>query len=118
MPQPQPLPPAPPNRNRGLGLLVAGASVFTISYLISAVAGAFLIDSGEDDVGRPLLIPLAGPFIGAARTDSALAGLGLGFGGVAQIAGFGMMVGGGVWFARSRAQARVSLTPGGVQLRF
>jgi hypothetical protein len=107
-----------PNRNRGLGLMIAGVGVFTVSYLISAVAGAVLIDSGAEEVGRPLFIPIAGPFIGVSRTDSAVASLGLAFGGIAQLAGLGMGIGGGVMLARSRRQAQLSFSPGGMQLRF
>jgi hypothetical protein len=117
--QPQPLPPPPPNRNRGLGLMIAGVSVFSFSYLMSVVAGVVLIDANSEEVGRPLLIPVAGPFIGIGRTGSATAGLGLGLAGVAQLAGFGMAVGGGVMFARSRRQAaQLSFAPGGLRLRF
>lgn len=98
--------------------MIAGLGVFSISYIISVTAGAILIDSGEEEVGRPLLIPVAGPFIGIGRTSSAVAGLGLGFGGIAQLAGLGMAIGGGVMFGRSRRQAQMSFTPGGFQLRF
>jgi hypothetical protein len=116
--QPQPLPPQPANRNRGLGLMIAGISVFSFSYLISVATGVVLIDSNNEEIGRPLLIPLAGPFIAIGRTGSATAGLGLGFAGIAQIAGFGMAIGGSVMFARSRYKARLSVAPGGLQLRF
>jgi hypothetical protein len=115
---PQPLPPQPPNRNRGLGLLIAGTSVFGFSYLFTVVAGVVLIDSNNEDVGRPLLIPIAGPFIGISRSDSATAAFGLGFAGLAQLAGLGMSIGGGVMLGRSRRQAQLSFAPGGLQLRF
>lgn len=121
-PQPQPFPPQPvpppPNRNRGLGLMIAGISVFSFSYLMTVVAGVVLIDSNNENVGRPLLIPVAGPFMAIGRTGSATAGLGLGFAGIAQLAGLGMGIGGGVVFARSRSQARLSFAPGGLKLRF
>lgn len=115
---PQPLPPPPPNRNRGLGLMIAGVSVFSFSYLMSVVAGVVLIDSNKEEIGRPLLIPVAGPFIGIGRTGSATAGLGLAFAGIAQLAGLGMGIGGGVMLGRARRQAQLSFAPGGLQLRF
>ena len=34
--------------------MIAGLSVFSISYLISAASGAVLIDAGEEEVGRAL----------------------------------------------------------------
>lgn len=115
---PQPIAPPPPNRNRGIGLLIAGSSVFAFSYLISVGAGVMLIDSGKEEIGRPLLIPIAGPFIGIGRAGSATAGFGLAFAGIAQLAGLGMAAGGGVMLARSRRQAQLSFAPGGLQLRF
>lgn len=118
-PQYPPVPPPPPNRNRGLGLMIAGISVFSISYLISVGAGVIMIDANNPEIGRPLLIPVAGPFVAIGRAGSATAGLGLAFAGIAQLAGFGMGVGGGVWFARSRSKAaHLSFAPGGLQLRF
>jgi len=120
-PPPQPIAPAPaplPNRNRGLGLMIAGVSVFTFSYLMSVAAGVVLIDSNKENIGRPMLIPIAGPFIAIGQAGSATGGLALGFAGIAQLVGFGMGVGGGVVFARSRSQARLSVAPGGLQLRF
>ena len=118
-PQPYPpVPPPPPNRNRGLGLMIAGVSVFSISYLISVTAGVIMIDSNNEEIGRPLLIPIAGPWIGISRAGSATAGLGLAFAGLAQLAGLGMSIGGGVVLARSRRGAQLGFSPGGLQLRF
>jgi hypothetical protein len=113
-PGPQPL----PNRNRGLGLMISGFSVFSIAYIISAVTGVIMIDTNNEEIGRPLLIPVAGPFIAINRTRTALGGFGLGFVGIVQLAGFGMGVGGAVMFGRARHQAQLSAGPGGLQLRF
>jgi hypothetical protein len=118
MPQPQPAPPPAPNPNRGLGLMIAGFSVFGVSYLITAVTGTASIDAGYPEIGRPLLIPVAGPFIAGARQSQATIGLGLGIVGVVQLAGLGMGVGGAVMFGSARRRARLSAAPGGFQLQF
>jgi hypothetical protein len=118
MPQPQPLPPRGPNPNKGLGLMIAGFSVFGFSYLFTAVGGALSIDAGNPEIGQPLFIPVAGPFIAGSRQSSATLGLGLGFVGVIQLAGLGMGVGGAVMFGKARRQARLSASAGGLQLEF
>jgi hypothetical protein len=118
MPQPQPLPPRGPNPNRGLGLMIAGFSVFGFSYLLTAVGGAVSIDSGSPEIGQPLFIPIAGPFIAGSRQSSATLGLGLGFVGVIQLAGLGMGVGGAAVFGSARRKARLSASAGGLQLEF
>jgi hypothetical protein len=113
-----PVPPKPYNRNRGLGLTIAGFSIFGFSYLIAAASGTVAIDAGDADVGRPLLIPVAGPFIAATRVGSATFGFGLAFAGVIQLAGLGMGVGGAVMLGNSRRKAALSAAPGGLQLKF
>jgi hypothetical protein len=118
MPQPQPLPPPGPNPNRGLGLTIAGFSIFGFTYLITAVAATAVIDSGAPEFGRPLLIPVAGPFIAAGRQSSAFLGFGLGFTGVIQLATLGMGIGGAVMLGTSRHKARLSASGGGLQLQF
>ena len=92
--------------------------MFLIPYLITAVSGAIAIDAGDEDIGRPLLIPIGGPFVAASRSESALGTFGLAFVGVVQLAGLGMAVGGGVMLAKSRRGARLSAGPGGLQLEF
>jgi hypothetical protein len=118
MPQPQPLPPKGPNPNKGLGLTIAGFSIFGFSYLITALAGTAAIDSGSPEVGRPLLIPVVGPFIAAGKQSYAFVGFGLAFTGVIQLAGVGMGVGGAVMLGNSRRKARLSASGGGLQLQF
>ena len=115
---PQPLPPRGPNPNKGLGLMIAGFSVFGFSYLLTAVGGAVSIDAGRPEIGQPLMIPIAGPFIAGARHGSATVGLGLGLVGVIQLAGLGMGIGGAVQFGKSRRQARLSADAGGLVLQF
>lgn len=118
-PAPYPAPIQPrPNPNRGLGLTIAGFSVFAMSYLITAGVGTVAIDAGDPEIGRPLLIPVAGPFIAASRLDTATAGFGLGFVGVIQAAGLAMGIGGAVLLGKSRRDARVSASAGGLQVRF
>jgi hypothetical protein len=122
--QPGPPPPAPtpiqarPNPNRGLGMAISGFSIFGVSYLITAGIGAVAIDAGDPEVGRPLMIPIAGPFIAAARLDSATAGFGLGFVGIIQAATLGMGIAGSVMLAKARKNSRVSANAGGLQVRF
>lgn len=113
-----PVPPKPYNRNRGLGLTIAGFSIFGFSYLIAAASGTVAIDAGASDIGRPLLIPVAGPFIAATRAGTATGGFGLGFAGIVQLAGLGMGIGGAVMFGNSRRKAQLSAAPGGLQLQF
>jgi hypothetical protein len=124
--QPGPPPPAPmpmpiqprPNPNRGLGLTVSGFAIFGLSYLITAGSATIAIDAGDPEVGRPLLIPVAGPFIAASRLDSATLGFGLGFVGVIQMAGLAMGIAGSTILAKSRREARLSASAGGIQVRF
>ena len=117
-PPPMPVPPKPYNRNRGLGLTIAGFTIFGFSYLISAASGTIAIDTGDADIGRPLLIPVVGPFIAATRSPSATFGFGVAFAGVVQLAGLGMGVSGAVILGNSRRHARLSAAPGGLQLQF
>jgi hypothetical protein len=118
MPQPQPLPPKGPNPNRGLGMTIAGFSIFGVSYLITAVTATALIDSGSPEMGRPLLIPVVGPFIAAGRQPYATIGFGLAFTGIIQLASAGMGIGGAVILGTSRRKARLSASGSGLQLRF
>jgi hypothetical protein len=118
MPQPQPLPPKGPNPNRGLGMTIAGFSIFGVTYLITAVSATAMIDSGSPEIGRPLLIPVVGPFIAAGKQSYATIGFGLAFTGVIQLAGLGMGVGGAVMLGSARHKARLSADGGGLTLQF
>jgi hypothetical protein len=99
-------------------MTIAGFSVFGISYLISAGVGTVAIDAGDPEIGRPLLIPVAGPFIVASRLDSATAGFGLGFVGVIQTAGLAMGIAGAAILAKTRRNSRLAAGPGGLQIKF
>ncbi len=117
---PAPIAPPPPrvNPNRGLGLTVAGFSMFGVSYLITAASGTVAIDAGSPEVGRPLLIPVAGPFIAATRVGTATGGFGLAFVGVVQLAGLAMGIAGSVKLAKSRREARFAASSGGFEVKF
>ncbi|EDM75690.1 hypothetical protein PPSIR1_28726 [Plesiocystis pacifica SIR-1] len=101
-----------------MGMMIGGYTIFGVVYLFTAVGATISIDSGEPQVGRPLLIPVAGPFIAASRLSSATAGLGLAMAGVAQLAGLGLGIGGTVRLSKSRKAAQLSAAPGGLQLKF
>lgn len=111
-------PVAPPNRNRGLGLMIGGFSVFGFSYLISALTGVIMIDTNKEELGRPMLVPVGGPFVAASRSQTAIGAFGFGFAGVAQLVGVGLGIGGGVMFGVSRHRASLAAAPGGLQIRF
>lgn len=114
------MPPPPKyNANRGVGKVAFGFGMFGVSYLIAAVVGTSMIDFGDEELGRPLLIPVAGPFITAARAPSATFGFGMALGGVVQLAGLGLGITGAVQLGNARRNApRLSAAPGGLQLRF
>jgi len=81
------------------GLVIGGSVTLGVGYLFTImVAGigqlASDISSSTKDFG-PLLIPVVGPFIGIATTHASTGGaFGLGFLGVVQTAGLGMLIGG------------------------
>lgn len=117
--QPQPIPPPSPGRkqdpNRGLGLMIPGLAIFVASFGASLFGGALM--GGE--FGRPMMIPLAGPFISIGRADNG-SGVALSAAlGACQIVGLGMAIGGGVWWHRDRKRrAQLSFAPTGLRIRF
>jgi hypothetical protein len=118
-PAPQPTPVAAKPPKRGLGLTIAGFTTFGFTYLITVGVATVVIDAGTPEVGRPMLIPVAGPFIAASRLDSASAGFALGFTGVIQVAGLAMGIAGATLLGKSRADAkRVAAGPNGLMVRF
>ena len=111
--------PVKPHRNRGLGMTFMGFGMFGTTYLINGIIATSLIDQGNTTVGRPMLIPVAGPFIAGAHAQSATVGFAIGIGGVFQIAGLALGITGAVRLGKSRARARnLALGPNGVVLRF
>ena len=102
-----------------MGKAAFGFGMFGVSYLIAAVTGTSMIDAGAEELGRPLLIPVAGPFVTAARSRSATVGFGFALGGVVQIAGLGLGITGAVQLGKARRNApQLSAAPGGLQLKF
>lgn len=131
-PPPQAVPPPtkPRNPNRGLGMMVGGFSAFGVVYVINLGTGL----ASKSDVGRALVVPVVGPFIATARLrvadtgNSSLNGLAttgvflLGFllvvDGLVQIMTLSLGAAGAGVFAKSRANARVSASPGGLTVKF
>jgi hypothetical protein len=82
------------------GLVIGGSVMLGVSYLITIMAAG--IGQAVNDVGTqgtkdfgPLLIPVAGPFIGIATTHASSGGaFGLAFLGTVQTAGLAMLIGG------------------------
>ena len=81
------------------GLVVGGSVMLGVGYLITIMAaglGQVISNVGQSskDFG-PLLVPVAGPFIGIATTDPSTGGaFGLAFLGTVQTAGLVMLIGG------------------------
>ncbi len=133
---PQPVEPAPPPvaaprpRMKGKGLAIGGFSMFGAAYLFTVLGGAIAYDTGMPAVGRSLMIPVVGPFIGFANLDMdndpsdavALGTLGMVFSGIFQIGGLAMGFAGVGLMVRSHAErrygARLGPGPGGLQLQF
>ena len=81
------------------GLVIGGAVSLGVGYLFTImVAGIGQLASNISDSSKdfgPLLIPVVGPFIGIGTTHASTGGgFGLGFLGVVQTAGLGMLIGG------------------------
>ncbi len=91
----EPIPPGyhPVERLRK-GFIIGGAVTFGSLYLISlfvAAGGADSTDPGQSNPEAAMWIPVVGPFIQMARTDSATGNLVLAIDGLAQTAGVAML---------------------------
>jgi hypothetical protein len=82
------------------GLVIGGSVMFGVSYLITIFAAGIgqavtnINETSTKDFG-PLLIPIAGPFIGISTTHASSGGaFGLAFLGITQTAGLGMLIAG------------------------
>lgn len=82
------------------GLVIGGSVTLGVTYLFTILVAGIgqlvsnVAESGVKDFG-PLLIPVVGPFIGIKTTHASVGGgFGLGFLGVLQTAGLGMLIGG------------------------
>ncbi|MDB4988176.1 MAG: hypothetical protein JWN04_3354 [Myxococcaceae bacterium] len=88
-------------------MMIAGASIFGGSYLLSMVIGAALIDNNSDtncsdcrSVGRWLFVPIVGPF--AAMADSHHGDVGLLLLGMVELVGAGLLTGGIIRYRNSK----------------
>ena len=88
----EPIPPGyhPVQRVR-TGLIVGGAVLFGIFYLISAFDASIASDNGNSG-NNALWLPGIGPFIQMASTSSATGNLALAIDGAAQSAGLAMLI--------------------------
>lgn len=76
------------------GLIIGGAVTFGSLYLISlfvAAAGSDSTEPGQSNTEAAMWIPVAGPFVQMAHTDSATGNLFLAIDGLAQAAGVTML---------------------------
>ena len=128
-PAPPPAPPeAPPvyqpQRRRGLGLMITGWSLFAVSYGLTALSGAAIIDtcSSSDEydcrkLGGSLMIPVLGPFLATSEVQTMSGRVALVFfPGLVQVAGLSMGIAGTVLFARSRRRYRTAFNSDGVRI--
>ncbi|MEZ4452665.1 MAG: hypothetical protein R3B09_24610 [Nannocystaceae bacterium] len=134
-------------RATGIASLVTGGVLFTVTYGVTALTGAIMHDVGRSrlddparaargeqlvDVGRRLLIPIAGPWIAMPRMSDELGQIGAGFSGVIQAGALILVIAGGVQLGVYSGMKRdgVALGPrlrlsgaftpegGGLRLRF
>ncbi len=73
------------------GLVVGGAVLFGVTYLITALIGSVASDLNDKD-GKWLLLPVAGPFVYSTTVDSATAKTWLYIDGLAQAGGVTMFI--------------------------
>ena len=105
-----PAPPPPPSRRRGVGMMIAGYSMFGMSYMITAFSGAVIIDRCDADatydcrdLGRALMIPVLGPFLALPQIQTMTGRFAMiFFPGLMQAGGLALGIGGSVLHARSR----------------
>lgn len=113
---PAPVPPPaapPPSRRRGIGMMVAGYTMFGVSYMITAFSGAVIIDrcsasASYDcrDLGRSLMLPVIGPFAALPDIQTMTGRFAMVFfPGLMQVGGLTLGIAGTVIHARSRRHA-------------
>lgn len=83
---PSPQPPAKRTRS-GHGLVIAGLSVLGTSYAIASLSGALGADSGSQQWGARMMLPVVGPFLAARHSRSYTGAWFTGLFGVAQVSG-------------------------------
>ncbi len=97
-------------RSKGQTLAIVGGATFGTLYLVSSAAGAAIIDDADgkttkERFGAMLMVPLVGPFVAPAFSSgvnkSASASWASVLVGMAQVASFGLMIGGLVQHGRA-----------------
>lgn len=100
----------PPQPRLSKGLLITGVSVLGGSYAMSLLFGFALTTTDPDDcarcnaIGRPMFVPVVGPFLAANESDgdrALLAGLG-----IVEVVGLALTLGGIVKYRNSKERAR------------
>jgi hypothetical protein len=129
-PPPRPVLTPPLRLRGGKQLIAAGAVTLGTFYFFSSLAGALVIDKGRKprhdsttgalerpdrrrtNYGRALLVPVAGPFIAMAYSDTAMQRWGAVLNGAAQVTGVVLVLAGMVRNARARRWERMSFGAG------
>lgn len=104
------------------GLMIAGWIMFGVSYIISAVTGAAMLDLNEGglcgdeckNVGGALLVPVAGPFIAMAWSGSHLGRAMLALMGAVEVAGLVMGIIGTMRYVSGMRAYRKAMRHGGI----
>jgi len=114
-------------------MLASGLGLFGGVYFFTSLSGAIIIDKARDgrvdaytgarsgpdtrriNYGRGLLVPVVGPFISLAYTDSARERWAASFSGLAQVSGAVLLLAGVVAKARIRRAQRLGWAAGGIQ---
>lgn len=117
---------APPHQPKlyppSKALMIVGWIMLGVSYIVSAVIGGAMLDLNEsgfggDDyrkIGGSMFVPVAGPFIGMAWTESYLGRIGLAFMGALEVAGLVMGIIGTVSYVNGMRAYREALRKGGI----
>jgi hypothetical protein len=126
-------PPFVPSNARANALLGSGLGVLGGVYFFTSLSGAIIIDRARDGkydettglhtgpderrmkYGRGLLVPVVGPFISLAYTDSARERWAASISGLAQVSGAVLTIAGIVAKGRIRRAQRLGWTAGGTQ---
>jgi hypothetical protein len=84
-----------PETRRRVGVITGGAILFAVPYFFSALSGAVAADNNKWNNTNPavaMYVPVAGPFIQMATSDSATLSLVLALDGLAQATGLTMLI--------------------------
>lgn len=96
------------------GLVVGGACLFGVTYLITALIGSALSDGVNDKDAKWMFLPVVGPFVYSTTTESATAKTWLYIDGLAQAGGVAMFIigiAGQKMLIRNDVASRVLVTP-------